>query len=90
MTVFATFIGTMVYMLARRSTWLTSRWPARRPAAMVGLIAAAGFVALAGAEIPALRTLAMLAVAAAGIFSGRMGSAAIIWLWALTVLFRTQ
>ena len=85
-TVFATFIGTMVYMLARRSTWLTSRWPARRPAAMVGLIAAAGYVALAGAEIPALRTLAMLAVAAAGIFSGRMGSAAIIWLWALTAV----
>ncbi|MEP7330434.1 MAG: ComEC/Rec2 family competence protein, partial [Betaproteobacteria bacterium] len=85
-TVFASFVGAMVFMLARRCVWLTSRWPARRPAAVVGLIAASGYVALAGAEVPALRTLAMLAVAAGGIFSGRMGSAAIVWLWALVAV----
>jgi competence protein ComEC len=85
-TVFATFIGTLAFGLARRSTWLTSRRPARQPAALVGLLAAAGYVALAGAEVPALRTLAMLAVAATGICIGRAGTAALVWLWALVAV----
>lgn len=85
-TVFATFVGTMAFAVARRSTWLTSRRPARQPAALVGLLAAAGYVALAGAEVPALRTLAMLAVAAAGICIGRAGTAGLVWLWALVVV----
>ncbi len=85
-TVFATFIGSMAFALARRSAWLTSRLPARQPAAMAGLLAAAGYVALAGAEVPALRTLAMLAVAATGIFIGRAGTAALVWSWALVAV----
>ncbi len=85
-TVFATFIGTMAFALVRRTAWLTSRRPARQPAAVVGLLAATGYVALAGAEVPALRTLAMLAVAAAGICIGRAGSAMLVWLWALAAV----
>ncbi len=85
-TVFATFVGTLAFALARRCAWITSRRPARQPAALVGLLVAAAYVALAGAEVPALRTLAMLAVAAAGIGIGRTGTAALVWLWALAAV----
>lgn len=83
-TVFAAFAGGLAYALARRSVRLTSRLPARRLAALVGAVAATGYVLLAGAEIPALRTLSMLVIAAAGIWIGRPGTAGIVWLWALT------
>jgi competence protein ComEC len=66
-TVFAAFAGGLAYLLARRSVALTSRLPARKLAAMVGVIAAGGYVLLAGAEIPAVRTFAMLAIAACGL-----------------------
>ncbi|MFO1324959.1 MAG: DNA internalization-related competence protein ComEC/Rec2 [Burkholderiales bacterium] len=82
-TVFAAFAGGLAYALARRSVRLTSRVPARRMAAGVGVLAAGAYVLLAGAEIPALRTFAMLAIAAAGIALGRPGTAAVVWLWAL-------
>ncbi len=85
-TVFAAFVGGLVYAMARRSVRLTSRWPARQPAAVIGLLAAAAYVALAGAEVPALRTLAMLAVAAAAIVSGRFASVTLVWLWALVAV----
>jgi competence protein ComEC len=82
-TVFAAFAGGLAFALARRSVRLTSRLPARRLAALVGAVAATGYVLLAGAEIPALRTLLMLVIAAAGIWIGRPGTAGIVWLWAL-------
>ncbi len=85
-TVFATFVGGLVYALARRAAWLTSRWPARQPAALVGLLAATAYVALAGAEIPALRTLAMLGVAGAAIVIGRFAGVTVVWLWALVAV----
>lgn len=82
-TVFAAFAGGLAFALARRSARLTSRWPARKMAAAVGLAAAGAYVALAGAEIPAMRTLAMLMIAAVGLWLGRPGTAGIVWLWAL-------
>lgn len=82
-TVFAAFAGGVAYALARRSTRLTSRVPARKVAAAVGMLAAGGYVLLAGAEIPAVRTFAMLAIAAIGLWLGRPGTAGIVWLWAL-------
>jgi competence protein ComEC len=82
-TVFAAFAGGIAFLLARRSVALTSRLPARKVAAAVGVVAAGGYVLLAGAEIPAVRTFAMLAVAAAGVWLGRPGTAGIVWLWAL-------
>jgi competence protein ComEC len=82
-TVFAAFAGGIAFALARRSTRVTTRIPARRIAAIVGTLAAGAYVLLAGAEVPAVRTFAMLAVAAVGIAAGRPGSAGLVWLWAL-------
>ena len=85
-TVFAAFAGGIAYALARRSTRLTAQIPARKLAAVVGVVAAGGYVLLAGAEIPAVRTFAMLAIAACGLWWGRPGTAGIVWLWALVVV----
>ncbi len=82
-TVFAAFAGGIAYALVRRSVRLTARLPARKLAAVVGVIAASGYVLLAGAEVPAVRTFAMLAIAACGLWVGRPGTAGIVWLWAL-------
>ena len=75
-TVFAAFAGALAFALARRSARLTSRLPARKLAAAAGVAAATAYVLLAGAEIPALRTLAMVAIAAVGLWLGRPGTAA--------------
>ena len=85
-TVFAALAGALAHALVRRSVRLTSRMPARKVAVAVGVLAAGAYVLLAGAEIPALRTLAMLAVAAVGLWLGRPGTAAIVWLWALVAV----
>jgi competence protein ComEC len=82
-TVFATIAGALAFGLARRSTTLTSRLPARKLAALVGVVAATFYVLLAGAQVPAQRTLLMLAVAAAGLWLARPGTASLVWLWAL-------
>ncbi len=82
-TVFAAFAGGIAYALARRSTRLTARIPARKLATLVGVTAAGGYVLLAGAEVPAVRTFAMLAIAAFGLWWGRPGTAGVVWLWAL-------
>jgi competence protein ComEC len=82
-TVFAAFAGGLVYALARRSKRLTARVPARKLAAAVGVVAAGCYVVLAGAEVPAVRTFAMLAIAACGLWLGRPGTAGVVWLWAL-------
>ncbi|MEP7181999.1 MAG: DNA internalization-related competence protein ComEC/Rec2 [Betaproteobacteria bacterium] len=85
-TVFATLAGGLAFALARRSVRLTTRIPARRVAAAVGLFAATGYVLLAGAQVPAQRTLLMIAVAALGLWVARPGTAAVVWLWALAVV----
>ncbi len=85
-TVFATLAGAVVFALARRSVRLTSRIPARRIAALAGVIAAAGYVLLAGAQVPAQRTLLMLTVAAIGLWIARPGTAALVWLWSLVAV----
>ncbi len=85
-TVFAAFAGGMAYALARRSVRLTVRIPARKVAAVIGILAAGSYVLLAGAAIPAVRTFAMLAVAAWGLWLGRPGTAGIVWLWALAAV----
>jgi competence protein ComEC len=85
-TVFATLAGAIAFALARRSVRLTARIPAHKIAAATGAAAAFGYVLLAGAEVPAQRTLLMLAVAAFGVWLARPGTAAIVWLWALAVV----
>ena len=47
-TVFAALAGALAYALARRSAWLTTRLPARKLAALVGVVAAFLYVLLAG------------------------------------------
>jgi competence protein ComEC len=85
-TVFAALAGALAYALARRSAWLTTRLPARKLAALVGVVAAFFYVLLAGSQVPAQRTLLMLAVAAVGLWLASPGTAAIIWLWALAIV----
>ena len=85
-TVFASIAGGLALALARRSVALTTLVPARRIAAAVGMGFAFGYVLLAGAQVPAVRTLLMLAVAAIGIIVARPGSASLVWLWALAVV----
>src|SRR5882757_9181755 len=75
-----------VYWLWRRSHALTTRLPARKAAAIGGVVAAFGYVLLAGFQIPAQRTLYMLTVAAIGLWLGRPGTASVVWLWALAVV----
>jgi competence protein ComEC len=82
-TVFAAFAGGLAYALARRSARLTGRIPARKVAAAFGVVAAGTYVLLAGAEVPAVRTFTMLAIAACGLWWGRPGTAGLVWLWAL-------
>ena len=85
-TVFATLAGGLAFALVRRSVRITSLCPARKIAATLGLLAAAGYVLLAGAEVPAVRTWAMLAVGTIGLWCGRPGTAGIVWLMALATV----
>jgi competence protein ComEC len=85
-TAFAALAGAAVLALARRFAWLTSRLPARKVAVAVGALLATAYVLLAGAEVPAVRTLAMLVVAAIGLWLGRPGTACCVWLWSLVAV----
>jgi competence protein ComEC len=85
-TVFAAIAGGIAFLLARRSARLTCRIPARKIASVVGVITATLYVLLAGAQVPAVRTLLMLVVGAIGLWLARPGTAAIVWLWALVVV----
>jgi competence protein ComEC len=85
-TVFAAIAGGLAFALARRSARLTTRLPARKVAAAVGVVAATAYVLLAGAQVPAVRTLLMLEVAALGVWLARPGTACVVWLWALTAV----
>ena len=85
-TFFATLIGAAVFWLWRRSQRLTLALPARKAAAVAGVTAAFGYVLLAGFQVPAQRTLYMLATAAIGLWLGRPGTASTVWLWALAVV----
>jgi competence protein ComEC len=82
-TVFAALAGGLAYLLVRRSARLTTRIPARKVAALAGIAAAALYVLLAGAQVPAVRTLVMLVVAGVGLLLARPGTARVVWLWAL-------
>ena len=85
-TVFASLAGLCAFAALRRMTRLTSHVPARKLAAVIGAIFAFGYVLLAGAEVPAVRTLLMLLVAAVGLCFGRPGTAVLVWLWSLAVV----
>lgn len=70
-TMMAALAAALAGGLWRRSPALMARWPAQRAALLAGWLAAAGYTLLAGAGVPALRTLAMLGAAALALASGR-------------------
>ena len=85
-TFFATLIGATLFWGWRRSHTLTLILPARKAAALAGVIAAFIYVLLAGFQVPAQRTLYMLAIASVGLWLGRPGTATVVWFWALAVV----
>ncbi|HKU85554.1 MAG TPA: DNA internalization-related competence protein ComEC/Rec2 [Casimicrobiaceae bacterium] len=85
-TIFAMLAGNCAFLLARRCVALTSRVPARKVAVGAGALFAFGYVLLAGAEVPAVRTLLMLCIAAAGLWLGRPGTALVVWTWSLALV----
>jgi competence protein ComEC len=82
-TAFAVVAGALAYACARRSATVTTRMPARRLAAIAGTACAWAYVLLAGAEVPAVRTVLMLVVATIGLCVARPGTALLVWAWSL-------
>lgn len=70
-TMLAGLIFGLVYWLWRRSTALTLWFPARKVAAMAGLFAALFYTLVSGYEVPAQRTLYMLATMSAMLMFSR-------------------
>ncbi len=73
-TMVAGLVLALVHGLWRRSARLTLWLPARKAAVIGGLLAALIYTLLAGFEVPAQRTLYMLAVMALALWLDRMGS----------------
>ncbi|THF60828.1 DNA internalization-related competence protein ComEC/Rec2 [Pseudothauera rhizosphaerae] len=71
----ALLVGGLAALAWRRIPALALRLPARRAAALAGLLAAAGYALLAGMEIPVQRALIMLAVVALALLTGREAAA---------------
>src|SRR6185369_2999557 len=76
----------LAYALWRRSAYLTLRLPARKAAAVAGLLTALGYAWRAGFAVPAQRTVYMLAGVAGALWTGRMNSAAVVLCAALFVV----
>lgn len=76
----------LVYWAWRRSAGLTLGLPARKAAAVAGLLAAIAYAWLSGYAVPAQRTVYMLAVVAAALWSGRLSSASVVLCAALFVV----
>ncbi len=89
-TMISALLAALVHWLWRYSFFtrlaLPLRLPAQKAAAMAGLLAALAYVALAGFGIPAQRTLLMLAVVSAALWSDRVFSVSQILCAALAVV----
>ncbi|MDR2016608.1 MAG: DNA internalization-related competence protein ComEC/Rec2 [Burkholderiales bacterium] len=85
-TVFSTLLGGLLFQLFRRMPRLTSRCPAIKLAVLAGFFASAFYVALAGAGIPAQRTLIMLAVVTIALWTQRISQPLHTWMWSLFVV----
>lgn len=64
----ATLCYLMTLWVVRRSVWLTQRMAAPRIAAIIGMLAAVGYSALAGFSLPTQRACLMLCVGFLGIY----------------------
>src|SRR5690349_13302702 len=76
----------LVLALWRRSRRLALALPASKAAAAAGLVTAFLYTLLAGFAVPAQRTLYMIAVVAAALWSGRLTSASTVLAAALLVV----
>jgi len=76
----------LVHLLWRRIPFLTLGCPARRAAALAGLVTACGYALLAGFAVPTQRTLYMLAVIAFALWQGRAVAVSLVLSWALFVV----
>lgn len=76
----------LAYGLWRRVPRLALRLPARKAAALVGVLAALAYALLAGFAVPTQRTVYMLAVVAAALWWGRNISVSLVLCWALFVV----
>ena len=89
-TMIAALFSGLVHFLWRNSFFIGQQlplWlPARKVAAIAGLVSALGYVALAGFGIPAQRTLLMLAVAALAVWCNALLSASQLLACALLVV----
>lgn len=85
-TLFSALVAVFVSAVWRRLPRLSGRIPAQRAGVFVGWFAAAFYTLIAGAGIPALRTLFMLSVGAVALLTGRRVSPFRIWMLALVVV----
>lgn len=85
-TMVSGLIGWLVHAVWARLPGLPLRWPAQRAAATAAVIAAAIYSLLAGFSIPTQRTLAMVAVVALAVMSGRHVVGSRVLCWALFVV----
>ncbi len=85
-TLFSGFVAVLVSWFWRRQSWLVSRIPSQRAGVFCGWFAAAFYTLVAGAGIPALRTLFMLTVGVAAMLTGRRITPFRILLLALVVV----
>ncbi len=76
----------LAYALWRRVPKLALRLPARKAAALVGVLAALSYALLAGFAVPTQRTVYMLAVVAASLWWGRNIGISLVLCWALFVV----
>jgi competence protein ComEC len=73
-TMVSGLVAALAAFLWRRSERLTLALPAQRAAAVAGALAAFGYCLLAGFQVPAQRTLYMVAVVALALWLGRVQS----------------
>jgi competence protein ComEC len=85
-TMVSGLVALAVYWLWCRSARLTLRLPARKAAAVAGLVAALAYCLLAGFAVPAQRTLYMVGVAAAALWLDRLDSASRVLCAALAIV----
>lgn len=75
----------LTYAAWRRAPMLALRLPARKAAAVAGVLSALAYALLAGFAVPTQRTVYMLAVVAMALWWGRSISVSLVLCWALFV-----
>lgn len=85
-TMVASLAFGLVYAGWRRVERLALRIPARKAAALAGVMAAFAYALIAGYAVPTQRTVYMLAVIAVALWSGRVVAMSLVLCWALLVV----